>query len=58
MEERDAKPSDVRAALLSATAALAQERGSWRVTGGCDRVGDDLTLIIDLMADVIVITLF
>ena len=37
---------------------MAQDRGGWRVEGGCDRDGDELTVVIDLEADVIVITLF
>jgi hypothetical protein len=58
MDQRDAKRGDVRAALVSATSAVAQDRGGWRVEGGCDREGDDLTVIVDLEADLIVITLF
>ena len=58
MDQRGAKRGDVRAALVSATAAMAQDRGGWRVEGGCDRDGDGLTMVIDLEADVIVITLF
>jgi hypothetical protein len=57
MDQRGAKRGDVRAALVSATAAFAQDRG-WRVEGGVDREGDDLTVIVDIEADVIVITLF
>jgi Domain of unknown function (DUF4258) len=58
MDQRGAKRSDVRAALVSATSALAQDRGGWRVEGGCDREGDGLTVVVDIEADVIVITLF
>jgi hypothetical protein len=57
MDQRGAKRGDVRAALVSATTAVAQARGGWRVDG-CDRDGDALTVIVDLEADVIVITLF
>jgi hypothetical protein len=36
---------------------MTQDRGGWRVEGGHDRDGDDLTVIVDIEADVIVITL-
>jgi hypothetical protein len=43
----------------AATAAIRQsERGNWRIEGGTDNDGDDLTAIVDLEADVIVVTLF
>jgi len=58
MRERRAGLVDVRRALTSATAAMTQDRGGWRVEGGRDRDGDDLTVIVDIEADVIVITLF
>jgi hypothetical protein len=58
MRERRAGLVDVRMALASATAAMTQDRGGWRVEGGRDRDGDDLTVIVDIEADVIVITLF
>ena len=58
MDQRGAKREDVRAALVSATSARAQDRGGWRVEGGRDRDGDDLTVIVDIEDDVIVITLF
>jgi 2-methylaconitate cis-trans-isomerase PrpF len=57
MDQRRAKREDVRAALVSSTVAIAQERG-WRVEGGVDRDGDELTVVVDIEADVIVITLF
>lgn len=58
-EERGATEADVRNALLTATAAFRQaDRDNWRVEGGVDIDGDDLTLICDIEADVIVVTLF
>ena len=57
MDQRGAEPEDVRAALVSSTAALTQRQG-WRVEGGVDQDGDELTVIVDIEADVIVITLF
>ena len=35
-----------------------RERDNWRVEGGVDLDGDDLTVIVDLEADVVVVTLF
>jgi len=59
MNERGANEWDICKALLTATAAVYQEgRGNWRVEGGVDTDGDDLTLICDLEADAIVVTLF
>ena len=59
MVERGAKELDVRTALQTATSAIRQVgRDSWRVEGGVDVDGDDLTLICDIEADVIVVTLF
>jgi hypothetical protein len=59
MKERGATDADVRSALLTARAALRQDdRDNWRVEGGVDTDGDDLTLVCALVADVIVVTLF
>jgi hypothetical protein len=59
MKERGATELDARRALLTATAALRQaDRGNWRVVGGADIEGEALTLICDLEADVIVVTVF
>ena len=58
MDDRGASRDDVRSALITATSARLQERGTWRVDGGRDLEGDDLTAIVDLEADVIVVTLF
>lgn len=59
MDERDATDLDVRRALRTATTAFRQvDRDNWRVQGGVDTRGDDLTLICDLEAEVIVVTLF
>lgn len=59
MDERGATERDIRKALLTATAAFHQDdRENWRVDGGVDTHGHELTLICDLEADVIVVTLF
>ena len=58
MRERRARLDDIRRALATATAAIAQDRGGWRVEGGHDLDSDDLTVVVEIEADVIVITLF
>ena len=59
MNERGARPSDVRNALLTATSAVWQaDRQNWRVDGGVDRVGDELTAVVDIWADLVVVTIF
>ena len=59
MATRGAVAGDVLNALLSATTASWQhDHETWRVGGGVDRDGDDLTVIVDLEADVIVVTIF
>jgi hypothetical protein len=59
MNDRGATETDVRKALLTATAAIRQaDRDNWRVEGGVDTDGDDLTLVCDIGVNVIVVTLF
>jgi hypothetical protein len=59
MDERGATEVDVRMALLTSSAALRQaDRPGWRIEGGVDSDGDALTMICDLGADVLVVTLF
>jgi hypothetical protein len=59
MKIRGAVVGDVLNALVSATSARWQhEQETWRVDGGVDCDGDDLTVIVDLEADVIVVTIF
>lgn len=59
MRRRGARSADVRNALLTATAAIWQEvERTWRVTGGVDCDGDELTACVDIMADVVVVTIF
>ena len=59
MNDRGATEPDIRATLLTATAAIRQaDRDNWRVEGGVDTDGDELTLVCDVRADVIVVTLF
>ncbi len=59
MVERGATARDVRCALRSAKLAKWQaDRENWRVGGGVDLDGDELTVVVDLLADVIVVTLF
>ena len=59
MSTRGATARDVQTALVSATdATWQQDRENWRVSGGVDLDGDELTVIVDLEADVIVGTIF
>jgi hypothetical protein len=34
------------------------DRENWRVAGGCDCDVDDLTLVVDIEADSIIVTIF
>lgn len=46
-------------ALLGATRATEQrDHGRWCVEGGVDLDGDDLTVVVAVEADVVVVTLF
>jgi len=59
MEERRVTDPDIYRAMLTATAALWQaDHGNWRVEGGVDTDGDELTVICDIEADVVVVTVF
>lgn len=59
MNDRGATEPGIREALLTATAAVRQaDRDNWRVEGGVDTDGDELTLVCDIRVDVIVMTLF
>lgn len=59
MNDRGARRGDVINALITATSATYEpERLNWRVVGGADRDGEALCVIVDLEADVIVVTLF
>lgn len=58
MDLRGANRKDVRSALITATSARRQDRGTWRVEGGRDLDGEDLTTIVDVEADIIIVTLF
>jgi hypothetical protein len=57
MRQRGANRADVKNALLSASDATWQtDHQSWHVTGGVDLDGDELSLAVDIEADVVVIT--
>jgi len=59
MIERGARRRDVENALLDATTATRQsDRDNWRVEGGADLDGDELTVIVALEADVVIVTVF
>jgi hypothetical protein len=56
--ERTAHRADIREALRTTTKAKLQENERWRLDGGTDLDGDDLTLIVVFEAGVIVVTVF
>lgn len=57
--QRGADEHDVREALSSCTSALWQEEhGRWRLDGGLDLDGDELTLAVTFDPGVIVVTVF
>jgi hypothetical protein len=58
MVERGAERRDVRKALITASAAVWQDRRTWCVTGGRDHDGDGMTVICDIESDVIVVPIF
>lgn len=59
MDERNASEADVCEAVLSANAADHNAaKDNYRVSGGCDRDGDPMTVIVAVEADVVVITIF
>jgi hypothetical protein len=57
MDERGVRRVDVTHALTSAKACRAQGDGKWKVTGG-DLDGDELTVIVVIEADAIVVTVY
>lgn len=59
MTERSVSHEDVRRALETGTAARGQaDRDNWRVSGGVDLAGDELTVVVAIEADLIVVTVF
>jgi hypothetical protein len=57
MQQRSVTFADVEHALLHATQCRLQENGRWKLVS-CDLDGDDLTLIVVVDDEVLVITLF
>jgi len=59
MRSRHIRFDDLRLAAASATRAVLQPANDrWRVEGGRDMDGDDLTLVVEVRADVLIITLY
>ena len=54
---RDASVEDVFIVLTTATACQSEPSGRWRLSG-TDRLDDPLTVIVELQAEVLVVTLF
>lgn len=57
MAQRGVWPDDLSQALRMARRCKAQESGRWKVFGA-DKAGDDLTVIVEIEDDLIVVTLF
>lgn len=57
MPERSANALDVRQAMLTATKAVGQPNGTWRLFGGLDLEGDELVVVVDISDGVLVITI-
>lgn len=55
---RNANERDVRCALLSATLATAADKGRVEVTGGKDRDGEDLTVVVRLIRPGLIVITF
>jgi len=55
--DRDASVEDVFIVLTTAKECHSEPSGRWRLSGP-DRLNDPLTLIVELHADVVVVTLF
>jgi hypothetical protein len=57
MQQRRVKEVDVKNALLTAGAARWRtDHQRWEIVGGVDVDGDDLTVAVEIEADVVVIT--
>lgn len=57
MQQRGVSFADVEHALLNATQCRVQENGRWKLVS-CDLDGDDLTLIVFVDDEILVMTLF
>ena len=59
MPLRGAIYADIKAGLVSANSATWQaDRANWKVDGGVDTDGDEITIIVAIDGDVLVVTLF
>lgn len=58
MVQRNVSRGDVRSALVTATAAAVGENGAWKVTGGADLDGDDLTVVVAIDGAAVIVTVF
>lgn len=59
LAKRNGTPEDIRSALLTAVRATYQsDRDNWKVTGGVDTDDDDMTVIVVIEADLIIVTFY
>jgi hypothetical protein len=48
MRERNARAADVRRAIETATRAVQQSNGTWKIVGGKDTDEEDLDVAVDV----------
>ena len=58
MDAANATERDVERACMTATRAISQPGGRWRLEGGCDREGEGLAVCVVIAHDVVVVTVF
>ncbi len=59
MRDRNVTGGDILSAIATATTAAYQaDRDTWKVSGGTDTDGEDLTLAVAIEANLIVVTIF
>lgn len=56
--ERAVSHADLRSALRTVRAARPARRGRWRLIGGQDLAGDEVTLVIEIRICLIVVTVY
>lgn len=59
LREHGATPRDVVTAIVTAwTARYQTERNNWKLTGGVDRSGDPLVVVVAFVGNLLVVTIF
>ncbi|AUX28083.1 uncharacterized protein SOCE836_001510 [Sorangium cellulosum] len=55
MDERNATVRDVKRAIRTATTAIRQPNGTWRLAGGTDSEGEPLVPVVDIRQQTMII---